>query len=922
MSNPTPLTIDLSGPWQVRTTESPVTEATLPGALAAQGFGEEPGFATTWVGSVFDHSWYEDVRFAEERRDGSVRVPFWLQPRRVFTGEAWFQKVVTVPEAALGRRAVLFLERPHWQTRVWWDGRDVGSNDSLSTPHVYDLGVVTQAGDVTLVIRVDNRILIPVGPNSHSISDHTQGNWNGIAGALRLTFENLVHLGQVAVFPSVARRSALVRCPVTNAGATPVRARLRVSVPGRPDWPVQASAAFEVGPGERTESLELRLPADTPLWDEFSPAVHLLIVELIPEDTPAVPYDVRQTVLGLREAAVSGSQITVNGRPLFLRGTLECCVFPRTGYPPTDVGAWKRLFARVQEHGLNHVRFHSWCPPEAAFAAADELGLYLQIECATWANQGAGVGVDPGFDSWLHRESERIVAWYGNHPSFLLMAYGNEPDGRTEDFLGLWVQTWRHRDGRRLYTSGAGWPAIPESDYHNLPQPRIQAWGEGLASRINGRPPETVSDYRRLIESYGKPCISHEIGQWCAFPNFNEIEKYTGLFQAKNFELFRDLLAKNGMAHQARDFLIASGKLQVACYKEEIESALRTPGFGGFQLLGLSDFPGQGTALVGVVDAFWESKGYVEPEEFREFCGPTVPLARMARRYWTPADTFVAGVEIAHFGAGPLFGAEVRWAIRDGDRAVLEGRHPVAALPAGRLSPVFSIHQPLVSLAGGRRYQLVVTLHDRPENPAAVAVNRWDFWVFDDCPPLPVPPTIHLGTQLDDEARAVLDGGGDVLLTPSPETVRSEVALGFSSIFWNTSWTQGQAPHTLGIVCDPAHPVFRDFPTRSYSDWLWWDLVQGASALVLDALPQALKPLVQPIDTWHRSHKLGLIFEARVGNGRLVVAGLDLTHNLESRPAVRQFRHSLLGYMTGPDFSPQVRLEVGDESLSRLFGSD
>ena len=259
----------------------------------------------------------------------------------------------------------------------------------------------------------------------------------------------------------------------------------------------------------------------------------------------------------------------------------------------------------IKAHGLNHIRFHSWCPPEAAFVAADEEGVYFQVECGLWAT----FGKENGVEEWLERETERIVRAFGNHPSFVMLAHGNEPHGDHVGFLKNWVNKWQAKDRRRLYTSGAGWPVIPESDYHSMYEPRIQRWGEELKSRINAQPPATTADYSAWVEKYDAPIVSHEIGQWCAYPNFAEIEKYTGFLKAKNFELFRESLAAHHMGDQANDFLMASGKLQTICYKEDIESALRTPGFGGFQLLDLHDFPGQGTALVGVVDAFWEPKG-------------------------------------------------------------------------------------------------------------------------------------------------------------------------------------------------------------------------------------------------------------------------------------------------------------------------
>ncbi len=384
--------------------------------------------------------------------------------------------------------------------------------------------------------------------------------------------------------------------------------------------------------------------------------------------------DVVTDTFGFREIAAQGTQLTLNGRKIFIRGTLECCIFPKTGHPPTDVAKWKRIIGAAKAHGLNLMRFHSWCPPEAAFVAADELGFYFHVECASWANNSATIGDGKPLDRWIYDEADCILKRYGNHPSFVLMAYGNEPAGKNHAaYLAKWVEHYKAADSRRLYTSAAAWPELPENQFHVVPGPRIQAWGSGLKSRINALPPETATDYRDFIQKRAVPVISHEIGQWCVYPNFDETAKYTGYLKPKNFEIFRERLAAHGMGELARPFLLASGKLQTLCYKEEIESALRTPGMGGFELLDLHDFPGQGTALVGVLDPFWESKGYVSAEQFHRFCGATVPLARMRKRVFTTDETFEADVEVAHFGAATIPNATAAWKLVADDGAVVAG---------------------------------------------------------------------------------------------------------------------------------------------------------------------------------------------------------------------------------------------------------
>ena len=895
----------------------------LPGSLQAQGVGDAIGLETPWVGTIVDQSFFTDARYAPYRQPDNFKVPFWLQPEKYYSGAAWYQRTVTIPPDWQDRRITLTLERPHWETAVWLDDRLLGRNDSLATAHVYELGTHVTPGEHRLTIRVDNRMIVDVGPNAHSVTDHTQTNWNGIIGRIELAAGSPVWMRDVQVFPDVARRSVRVKIDIASAlaawGSGTVRvAAERYNVPGQhTPAPRQAEFSFSAqggladqgfGTGGGHVDVDYPLGDDALAWDEFCPALYALTVDLDAVVDGVHYHEQRRLSFGLREIGVQGTQLAINGRPIFLRGTLECCIFPLTGYPPTEVEPWKRIIRICQAHGLNHIRFHSWCPPEAAFVAADELGFYYQVECPSWANQGAAIGEGRPLDQWLYHEGWRMLADYGNHPSFIMMAYGNEPAGRIEEFLGEWVAYWRKKDPRRLYTSGAGWPMIAENQYHNTFEPRVQLWGAGLNSRINALPPETTTDYRDFVEKAGIPVVSHEIGQWCVYPNFAEMAKYTGVLKPKNFAIFRDFLEANHMGDQAHDFLIASGMLQTLCYKEDIESALRTPGFGGFHLLDLHDFPGQGTALVGVLDPFWEEKGYVTPAQFSRFCNSTVPLARMAKRYWTTSETFHADVQVAHFGPAPLVDATIDWKLVDGGGATVGGGQlgPLT-LPVGSQAVVGAIHCPLATLVPAARYTLVIGVM---AGEATRFENDWDIWVFARTLPVAVPDGILVVKTLDGAAIEQLNSGGTVLLMPDAADVVTDSQIGFSTVFWNTAWTRGQAPHTLGIVCDPRHPVFAHFPTEAHSNWQWWELIHGAAALTLDGLPPHLRPLIQPIDTWFTARRLGLLFEARVAGGKLMVCSMDLRSDLEHRLVARQMWYSLLAYLQSADFAPVIEVDV------------
>jgi len=919
--------IDLTGTWRFELDRNDVGiqerwfeqdlsgRIRLPGSLPQQGIGDEVTVETKWTGTILDRSWFTSPEYAKYRQAGNVKVPFWLQPDKYYAGPAWYQRDIEIPQAWQGKRVVLMLERPHWETRVWVDGCLIGTSNALGTPHEYDLCQLA-VGKHRLTIRVDNRMIVDVGENSHSVSDHTQGNWNGIVGRIELRVTNLVWIEDVQVYPHVATKSATIKGTLGNATGKAGQGTVTLAiseVQGKKSH-TPRPVATEVRWSTESGAFETEIPLgdDARLWDEFSPALYQLTASLKGGELAA---DVKSVTFGLREISTQGTQFVLNGRKIFIRGTLECAIFPKTGHPPTDVESWKRILRIAKSHGLNNLRFHSWCPPEAAFVAADEMGFYYQVECSSWGRLGDGKPLD----TWIFQEAAHILRYYGNHPSFLLMPYGNEPGGRNSTaFLAKWVNHYKASDPRRLYTSGSGWPEIAENQFHVSPGPRIQAWGAGLKSRINAAPPETCTDYRDYIQKRNVPVISHEIGQWCVYPNFDEMAKYTGYLKSRNFEIFRETLEAHHMGDLAHRFLLASGKLQTLCYKEDIESALRTPGMGGFQLLDLHDFPGQGTAMVGVLDPFWDSKGYVSAKQYSRFCNSTVPLARLSKRVFTTDEVLKADLEVAHFGPSPLNGVAATWKLAaDSGKIVAAGELPKKDIPVDNGVPLGSVSVNLADVPAPARYKLIVGFSGTQFE------NDWDVWVYPsklDCEPQ---AGVIIADALNDEVLAALNAGGKVLLLIPPQKANREqsnqVALGFSSIFWNTAWTDRQAPHTLGILCDPRHPLFAGFPTDYHSNWQWWYLVSRAGAMILDELPPQLRPSVQVIDDWFTARRLGLVFECKLGRGKLVVCSIDLKNDLDTNPVARQFRHSLLRYMAGDRFDPTVDLIAAQ--VRRLIAS-
>lgn len=421
-----------------------------------------------------------------------------------------------------------------------------------------------------------------------------------------------------------------------------------------------------------------------------------------------------------------------------------------------------------------------------------------------------------------------------------------------------------------------------------------------------------MSDFRANIDTVSQPFVSHETGQWCAFPNFNEIRKYTGVNKARNFEIFQDLLRDNDMEGRGHDFMMASGKLQALCYKHEIEKTMRTPDYAGFQLLALNDYTGQGTALVGILDTFFDEKGYIDAPAFRRFCSPTVPLARIPKFTYTNAETFRADVEVSHFGPTPLTNAEITYIIQDTyGKVYTRGIINRKDIPIGNLYSLGHVEFPLTDIDTPRKLNLEIRIE------GTEAVNDWDFWVY----PAQVEVTegdVYTTDTLDAKALTILKEGGKVLIIAGRNVkYGKEVQQYFTPVFWNTSWFKMRPPHTTGIFVNEYHPLFREFPTEYHSNLQWWELLNRAPVMQFTDFPADFQPLVQSIDTWFISRKIGVLFEAKVLNGRLIMTTLDLTSQPDERVVARQLRKAVYDYMRSDNFRPAFK--VSPEQIGQLF---
>ena len=902
--------ISLAGSWDLSLGDSLsyVDYVMLPGSLLTNGKGDPVTVDTRWTGSTYDSSYYFNPWMEQYRREGNVKFPFFLTPEKHYVGKAWYKRSVYVPRDWKYKNVTLFLERPHIETIVYINGREVGLQRSLSTPHQYDVTRFLVPGSRnTIAVCVYNGIEnVCVGQDSHSVTDQTQGNWNGITGLMELRAqEKDIFIRQVKL--NTEPVDGVIQATVVFGGdINPMfyDDYMMVSVePVRPGNENYKDTPLTWLQNITGHTMKLRIPTGSmTLWDEFTPQLYRLEI--------SVGDDYYETTFGVRTISVKGRQLYVNDRPVWLRGTVENCCFPETGYPPTDEESWMSILTKVKEYGLNHVRFHSYCPPEAAFAAADKLGIYLQPEGPSWPNHGVKLRQGQKIDQYLLEESKRIVDTYGHHPSFVMMAAGNEPAGNWVAYCNDWVEAMKRYDPSRLYCGasvGGGWAWDDGSEYHVKGGARGLDWDKHA--------PHADDDYYSQIEyprNYkdsepnNSPIIAHEQGQWCAFPDFNEIVEYTGAYKARNFEIFRDLLRENGMEQQAGKFLMASGRLQTLCYKYEIERNLRTKDYAGFQLLSLNDYSGQGTALVGPLNVHWREKGYMFANEWREFCSPLVPLARFPKFVYTSADTLRVPIEVYNALYGNISPIRKSYMITNGHKIVADGSLSSDSIPVGKNVQIGTVVVPLDSISEPCKLTLKVHIGKQ-------VWNHWDFWVYPDSCGVRSEESgdIFIADSLDAKAISVLKKGGKVLLTAAGKVrLGRDVVQHYLPVFWNTSWFKMRPPHTTGAYIDNQHPLFKyGFPTDDWSNLNWWELLNRAQVMNLMELPADYQPPIQPIDTWHVSRKLGMLIEANVLKGKLLMTTMDIDSHLDRRVVARQMRQAILSYMQSDDFKPTLTLD-------------
>lgn len=874
-----------------------------------------------------------------------------------FEGFAWFSRTIEIGRELIGKRILLYLERTR-VTTVYLDDSKVGTQNSLCTPHIYDLTDYLTEGSHRLTICVDNTDYPTRG--GHMTSPDTQTNWNGITGRIELQIFEKAYLTDVRVKPDPVCRALEIQLKIEgtregtlSVGAESYNGPVRHLVE-KQEYPIEGDILTVVYP----------LGDKALLWSEFEPNLYYLELSLW---IGGRMVDIYELSVGLREFKATGDKFTINGIKTFLRGKHDGLVFPLTGFAPTSVEEWLKAMKTAQAYGINHYRFHTCCPPEAAFIAADLLGIYVEPELPFWGTvtQEGDEKHNQAEQDYLVEEGLRILSYFGNHPSFVMMSMGNELWG-SKPRINEIIKTLKAYDNRPLYTQGSNnfqfYPEILEQEDFfcgvRFSKDRLirgsYAMCDAPLGHVQTGEPNTLRDYdahivpeglreseksaeaSKTIEiQYGTgvkkvdaaqsgevlipkiPVVSHEIGQYETYPDFDEIRKYTGSLKPRNLEAFKKRLEDKGMGDLAHSFFMASGKLAAACYKEELEAAYRSRRLAGFQLLDLQDFPGQGTALVGVLDAFMDPKGIISPQEWRSFCSDAVLLARFDKYNYMSGEPITAHIELACFRKARLEKVELAWSIRNSDKVYASGVIEAANAPDGNYIDIGNIAVILPEPAAMEKVTLMMSLigtdivknYDLWLYPRSVSIDRMGLNIFE---------------GLTDQAVGCLERGEAVLLLPKPHALKNAIEGFYCTDFWcypmfrsiSESMNKPVPVGTMGLLIDNTHPSLKDFPCEEYSTYPWWHMVQNSCAIILDETPGDFRPIVQTIDNFERNHKLGMLFECKALNGRLLVCSVDFSKIMDM-PEARQLLYSLTGYVRSEAFRPAKTLTL--ETLKQVL---
>ena len=837
-----------------------------------------------------------------------------------YTGPATYQKSVYISGKWSSENITLYMERSRI-TRVWVNGTEVNSPESsgiLPVAQKYDITKNLNYGQFnTITIVVDNSYsnLPDFAINSsHMATDETQTNWNGILGKFELQIKNKIHIDDLRVYPNNDLESVKAEVDVKNTSLSAYSGTVTLSCPNAASRNISVNLA--AGESRTFTISDYEMPENLSLWSEFDTTTYEMTASL---DNGYVI----KTDFGMRVFSKNKSDdiwtLEINGKRVFLRNETNCAMFPITGYAPMDEESWEDLFNTYKSYGINSIRFHSWCPPKAAFYAADKLGLYLQPELSAWEGGMFDTSVKRNY---FAKEAYAIVKEYANHPSFVMFSFGNElgySQGNYQ-YANQLIQGLKQKDSTRLYAPGSnqghgGINPSPNSDFHSsqhfMNEEMRGSYG-GLDGFVNETPPSSAVNFDDAVKNvftFNVPFFGFEVGQYQVFPDvLTETQKYTGVLDARNFKMVSEKINQKGLSNaDVADAINASGMLSRIAYKAEIEAALRTKGMSGISLLGIQDFGGQGTALVGMMNAFGEPKPYAfaDPNEFSSFFNPTVVLFESTKFTYKNNESLTGNILLSNFSSDDI-SEKVNYKLSyKGGTVFHEGETDFINFKQGELTTAAQISIPLDAITVPTQFKFEVScLQSR---------NNYDIWVYPDENQID-DEEIYVTDYLDETATTLLENGGKVFLSPRAlKTAFPNSRNGkFSTAFWST-YDKTQ-PGTMGLLLNPEHSLFEAFPTDYHSDYQWWAMARYGRPMNLETLTdkngKKVKPIIKVLDGFEKLENLGLLYEIKVGSGKVVVSSMNLDNLKYEYIEAQALRDAIIKYMKSDDFNPEAEVDI------------
>lgn len=872
-------TLDLSGRWEYRLVGAP---SSIPG----EGHIQLP--------ATLDHA-HKSIYNPESDNTTQLRREF------SFTGEASYSKKIEIPSHWKGKDIELYIERTK-PTTLKIDGKEVGFNSRISSPQRYDLTSYLFPGTHEIEIIVNNTDSIPpiVARSSHAVSESTQTNWNGILGTFALVAKDNFNIKNVLIDENELPR--FISFEILFSQPAPSNLTMVTIIDGK------KVKTTEIIKGNK--SANVTVPAKGyELWSAKTPVLHDLKFQI--SDNQGKLIDNFELTTGFRKFSSNGEYFTINENPIFLRGTVNTAVFPLTGYAPVDLDSWLDYFATLREYGLNHVRFHSWTPPEAAFRAADITGIYIMTELPIWGELDRDLNFHNKF---LKEDMKGIMQQYAAHPSFVLFSNGNELWGDIS-LMGEYMKEAKQLNPRILSTYGSNVylgmnGQIGEEDFivasktgdemEKAVRGSMSFADTSTGGHFNSTYPGSNSTFSEATAGLSVPLISHEVGQYQSYPDFSEIEKYTGDLKPDNLVEFKKRAEEAGTYRKYKEFHNASGKWVAKLMKAEMEMAQRSPGISGFQLFGLQDYPGQGTALVGILDPFMKSKGFITPQDWKKSSEDLAIFAEFPKFTFTSGEPVEIPLVSLNFTSNPDSITTILWAT-EFDKGSVE------AIPGLGIIENESIFLKMPKLSEPKRMNLYL------QASGSGASNDYNFWVY----PTNIPEVDKVKqTENLTEALILLDQGERVILCPDSSTV-AEASIGplFTPDFWNYRMFRSicdemnipPSPGTLGLYIQQYHPSLKKFPSDDHTDWQWYPIVANSRPIVYDRLPKDFDPIIEVIDNVERNFRLALMLECNVGKGKLILLSVD-PKKISEYPEGRWFLQSIKEYAASKDFKPSITL--------------